>query len=379
MRILESLRRGHWLSIVASALLGLMAGCSTGPESKTASNHIFYPPPPDAPRLQYLTSFSGEKDLGGGVGKFATFVTGAVPPQRFIVKPYGIAINRGQIYVCDTGQGVIDILDLTRKTFSYFEPKSGGQIRTPINIAIDVDGTRYLADRGHDQVLIYGPDGTYQGAIGQKQDPNLAEAKNAAAPEVEKSIKPTDVVVTDSRIYITDLNGNCVRVYQKSNRELLFKIPVDPKDEASKLFAPTNLAVDSKNNVYVSDFAGFCVKSYGADGKYLRTFGRAGDRPGEFSRPKGVAVDREGRVYVVDAAAQVIQIFDAEGRLLLFFGEPKGSPVPLDLPAKVVIDYDHVGLFQQYAAPGFQLEYLVLASSQLGDRKVSVYGYGHKK
>ena len=111
----------------------------------------------------------------------------------------------------------------------------------------------------------------------------------------------------------------------------------------------------------------------------MRTYGRAGDRPGEFARPKGVAVDREGRVYVVDAAAQVIQIFNAEGRLLLFFGEPRGSAASLDLPAKVVIDYDHVGLFQQYAAPGFQLEYLVLASNQFGDRKVSVYGFGRKQ
>ena len=34
---------------------------------------------------------------------------------------------------------------------------------------------------------------------------------------------------------------------------------------------------------------------------------------------------------------------------------------------------------EQYAAPGFQLEYLVLASNQFGDRKVNVYGFGHKQ
>lgn len=374
----------HWPSLVASALLALAAGCSTGPAPKPVSNFVFYPPPPDTPRLQYLTSFSGEKDLGSGSSKFATFVTGAAPAQRSIGKPYGLAIHRGQLYVCDTAQGAVDILDLTRRTFSLLEPKSGGQIRTPINIAIDLDGTRYLADRGHDQILIYSPDGTFQGAIGEKAEANPAVAegkpvRSASAAGGEKRLRPTDVALTDTRIYVTDLNNNCVRVYQKATREFLFKIPTDPKDEAAKLLAPTNLAVDSQNRLYVSDFAAFCVKEYDADGKYLRTFGRPGDRPGEFSRPKGVAVDREGRVYVVDAAAQVIQIFDAEGRLLLFFGEPKGSPVPLDLPAKVVIDYDHVGLFQQYAAPGFQVEYLVLASSQLGDRKVSVYGYGRQK
>lgn len=369
---------------MAAALLGLATGCATGPTSKPVSNFIFYPSPPDAPCLQFLTSFSGEKDLGGGVSKFAAFVTGIEPPQRLISKPYGLALNRGQLYVCDTSQGAVAILDLEKRKFSYLEPKGGGQMRIPINIFIDPDGTRYVADRGHNQVLIYGPDDTYQGAIGEKAVVNPlptegAPATTASVVGEEKSLRPTDVAVAGNRIYVTDLNNNCVRVYHKANRELLFKIPVNPKDEAAKLFAPTNLAIDAQNRLYVSDFAGFCVKEYDTDGKYLRTFGRSGDRPGEFARPKGVAVDREGRVYVVDAAAQVIQIFNAEGRLLLFFGEPRGSAAPLDLPAKVVIDYDHVGLFQQYAAPGFQLEYLVLASNQFGDRKVSVYGFGRKQ
>jgi hypothetical protein len=90
-------------------------------------------------------------------------------------------------------------------------------------------------------------------------------------------------------------------------------------------------------------------------------------------------VDRAGRVYVVDAASQVVQIFDADGKLLLFFGEPEGSPVGLNLPAKVAIDYDHVGLFQTYAAPDFQVEYLVIVTNQYGDRKVSVFGFGGRK
>jgi DNA-binding beta-propeller fold protein YncE len=322
--------------------------------------------------------------LGGGLSKFAIFVTGITPQQRAIGKPYGMALHRGQLYVCDTSQAAIVILNLEERKFAYLDPKGGGQLRTPINIAIDQDGTKYVTDRGHNQVLIYGPDNTYQGAIGEKATVNLTTpevtpARPAAAVGEEKGLRPTDVVVAGNRLYVTDLNNSCVRVYHKVYRELLFKIPTDPKDEAAKLFAPANLAIDSQNHLYVSDFAGFCVKAYDADGKYLRSFGRAGDRPGEFARPKGVAVDREGRVYVVDAAAQVIQIFDAEGRLLLFFGEPKGSAAPLDLPAKVVLDYDHVALFQQYAAPGFKLEYLVLASNQFGDRKVSVYGFGHKK
>ena len=99
----------------------------------------------------------------------------------------------------------------------------------------------------------------------------------------------------------------------------------------------------------------------------------------KFALPKGVAVDREGRVYVVDARAQVVQIFNPEGKLLLFFGEPNASRASLFLPASVAVDYQNVDLFRQYAAPGFELDYLVIVSNQYGRRKISVYGFGHKR
>jgi DNA-binding beta-propeller fold protein YncE len=161
----------------------------------------------------------------------------------------------------------------------------------------------------------------------------------------------------------------------------LFTIPADPAAEEpqARLYAPVNLAVDAQRRLYVTDIGAFRVQQYDPDGKYLRTIGRLGDSPGEFARPKGIAVDREGRVYVVDAASQVVQIFDAEGKLLLFFGEPEGSEAGLNLPAKVAVDYDHVGLFQGYAAPDFQVEYLVIVTNQYGDRKVSVFGFGGRK
>ena len=83
--------------------------------------------------------------------------------------------------------------------------------------------------------------------------------------------------------------------------------------------------------------------------------------------------------YQADAGAQVVQIFDPQGRLLLFFGELQGDAPGLDLPAKVVIDYEHTALFAAYAAPGFQVEHLVIVTNQFGERKVSVFGFGHQK
>ncbi len=384
MKTLEPIERARWRKGVVAGLLGLLAGCATAPAPKPAQNFIFYPPPPAPARLQFLASYSSEADLGGGAGKFATFVTGKEAPKTPIVKPYGLAFSQGKLYVCDVSSRTVRILDLEKRKMATFVPQGEGRLRSPINLAVDRDGTRYVADTARNQVLIYGPNDAYLGALGQSAEVSppggaVTSTNPAQAAAGKPEMKPIDVAIAGNRLYVADLNNHCVRVYDKAKRELLFKIPQNPEGEKDKLFAPTNLALDSQGRLYVSDIGGFRVQEYDAEGKYLRTFGQLGDRPGEFARPKGVAVDREGRLYVVDAAAQVVQIFDPEGRLLLFFGEPGGSAAALDLPAKVILDYDHVTLFQKYAAPGFVLEYLVIVSNQLGDRKVSVYGFGQKR
>jgi hypothetical protein len=60
---------------------------------------------------------------------------------------------------------------------------------------------------------------------------------------------------------------------------------------------------------------------------------------------------------------------------LLFFGGMGNEPGNLSLPAKVVIDYDHVDLFADRVAPGHEIEYLVIVTSQYGSRMVNVFGF----
>jgi len=48
----------------------------------------------------------------------------------------------------------------------------------------------------------------------------------------------------------------------------------------------------------------------------------------------------------------------------------------MNLPATIVVDYDNVEFFQEYAAQGASIEFLVLVSNQHGPHKISVYGFG---
>jgi DNA-binding beta-propeller fold protein YncE len=192
-------------------------------------------------------------------------------------------------------------------------------------------------------------------------------------------MKPAGIALHQNSIYLTDSKNSTVRVYDKTTRQLTRTFPQNETDEKKRLFMPTNVAVDSKGQVVVSDTGGFAVKIYDSEGRHVRTLGELGISPGQFAMPKGVGVDGEGRVYVLDAAAPVIQMFDSEGRLLMFFGQPQSSgPGGLWLPAGLAVDRDNVGLFQKYVAPGFKLEYIILVTNQVGPRKVSVYGFINK-
>ena len=356
--MIKSLRFGQLCS--CCALLALLSGCATASKAPPKT-YTFFPPSPDGPRIQFLMSFSADVDLGRSAS-FTDFITGRPTGPNPLVKPYGLAIKDGMIYVCDTMTSSIEVFDLARKRAHYFTPRAEGRLQTPINLTIDSDGTRYVTDTGRSQVIIYAKDGTYLSAIGAKDE-----------------MKPADIALTPDRLYIADLHGHCVRVYSKAERKLLFTIPRDPKAAEGKLFSPTNLAIDQQGRLLVSDIGAFSVQVYDLEGKYLRRIGQQGVAPGLFARPKGVAVDREGLAYVVDASTQVVQLFDRDGKLLLFLGQPGASTEgELYLPAAVKVDYDNLKFFKKYVAPGFDLEYLIFVTSQFGQNKVSVYGFLRK-
>lgn len=353
------------LAAVALAALTLVtASCSSPgkPKSPALGAPIFYPGPPASPRYQFLVGFGEEKDLRGDKGGFASYVVGEDPTSQAIIKPYGIAIRNHTVHLCDTIAFAIDQIDLRTGKLHYFRPEGPGRLGKPINVAIDTDGTRYVADTAWGVVLIYANDDRFLGAIG-----------------VRGSTKPSDVVIQGDRLYIADLLEHCVKVFDKNSRKELLRIPSEGVSEEGQIFSPANIAVGVDGKVYVSDMGSFNVKIYAPDGRFLRRLGELGDHVGGMVRPKGVAVDREGRVYVVDAATEVVQVFDADGRLLVFFGESAGSRGGLVLPAKVAIDYDHLEHFRRYAAPDFEIEYLLFVTSQYGPNKVSVFGFGHRR
>ena len=346
------------LAALAPALLALLtAACASQPVKRAPA--IYFPPAPALPRLQFLTSFNGLKDIEEQSG-FDRFVVGEKLNLE-LDKPYGVAMHDGRIYVCDTNTTVI-VLDLKKKQFSSMAGAVGpGKLSQPVNISIEPDGTKYVTDPVRGQVVVFDKDDAYLRAIGEPG-----------------TWKPVDAVPFGDRLYVADNANGVVKVFDKASGELLKAIG-DTGDTENRLDRPTNLAFDPKGNLYVTDIGRFQIVKFDRDGHFQATIGKIGDSPGHFARPKGTAIDKNGLLYAADAAFNNVQIFNPEGRLLMFFGDGGLEPGGLMLPAKVAIDEANVAYFRSYAAPEFEIEYLVLVTSQFGERKLSIFGFGHEK
>lgn len=343
------------LGVPVCVALALFAAACAAPVRKPAAP-VFFPPAPELPRIQYLTSFSGLKDIEAQ-SAFNRFVLGELQDVK-VDKPYGVAVYDGKIYVCDTNASVA-VFDLKAGSFGPLKGAAGpGKLNQPINISIEPDGTKYVADPVRGQIVAFDRDDEYLDAYG--------------APG---AWRPVDAVPFEDRLYVADVENRVVKVFEKRGGQMVKTIG-DKGPGAERLNRPTNLAFDADGFLYVTDAGRFQVVKFDRDGHFKSAVGKPGDNLGHFARPKGIALDRDGRLYAVDASFNNVQVFNEDGRLLMFFGEGGDKSGAFLLPAKVVVDYDNLEYFQKYAAPDFQMEYLIIVTSQFGSRRVNVLAYG---
>lgn len=347
----------------------IFCGCQQAeikPKEETISEPVFFPPLPDKPKLQFLTSFSSLEEKGGDVikpGWFEELIVGKEEEkQSLIVKPYGTAMYDGKLYVCDISRGIL-VLDIKSGTHSYLTQDP--RLSNPVNIWID-DGNKYVTDSGAPGIFVFDKNDKLTAIFGR-----------------DSGIIPLSVVVHGSKCYVTDQRKRQVVVMDKITgkeiKRIGKRIPDGmglQGDENGQFRLIGDLALDQEGNIYVTDRVTAQISKFDTEGRFVRTFGQAGDAAHNFVRPKGIAIDREDRIWVVDAATMVCKIYNAEGRLLLYFGMGGDRPGMMYMPATVVLDYDNVELFQEYAVEGAKLEFLIIVTNQYGPHKVSVFGFG---
>lgn len=333
--------------VLIFTLILVTAGCAG-----KAVPPVFYPAEPDAPRYQYLKTIISEADLkSSALSKALTEGTFAFQ------KAFDVAAYKNTLIVTDSrlrGYAVINF-DTGKINFIMNDSSNGrSQFAAPFGLAVDAEGTRYIADRRASRVLIYDKNDHYLRSIDFK-------------PE---NSSPVDVAIDGNKLYVAHLKQNRIDVVDLND------------DTVSKMeTGDTNFewpaALDFQNDhLYVLNLLQYNIIKLSTAGEKVATYGDLGDGTGKLARPKGVAVDRENRVLVLDASFGNFQIFREDQQLLGFVSKGGANPEDLSLPAGIAISYELAPFFQKYAAPGFTLEYVVAVSNQAGPSKVNIYGYG---
>ncbi len=332
------------------------AGCASRLQKQvTGDSAVFFPPPPDSARIQFLTHISNSTDVTGQQSSFMRYVLGE-EPAKVIHKPYGINMHDGKLYICDTMLPGLEIIDLQNNTFEYFAPAGPGQLKKPLNCSSDSENRLYVADGARRQVVVFDKNGRYLYNIGDGQ-----------------SGKPTDVEIYQEKVWICDLEEHKIKVYDTNQHQLINSFPDADQNKPQYLFSPTNLCI-SDGKIYVTDTGDARIKVFNDKGEYIGIVGSFGKRPGQFVRPKGLAVDHQGLLFVADAAFEYVQIFNQQYELLMFFGGNYKGPGHMWLPAGIILDYNHLDYFKKYVSSAFNLKYLIFVSNQYGPDKINVYG-----
>ena len=108
---------------------------------------------------------------------------------------------------------------------------------------------------------------------------------------------------------------------------------------AGQLFL-RGLAVNERNEIAVADPFNHRVQIFSSDGTHVRSFGRKGDKQGEFYLLSGIAFDKNSNIIVADSGNHRVQVFSQQGEYLNQFGEQGSLDHQLKYPYGVSVDRD---------------------------------------
>lgn len=326
--------------VLQLAGLLLVAACATAPQDPQASRpvgNLIFPDPPEEPRFIYERSLYSDANVTAEQegAKLREMLTGVNPQSGLgaMVKPYGIAVFQGRVFVSDPAARHVRVFDVpNQKAYIIGDDAGLGQLTKPMGLSVDRLGNLYVADATANAVVVFDKDGRFLRRIG--------------GPKWLSRVVGVTVDPRGDRMYVTDVGGvrsqdHRVRVFNPVDGTHMFDIG-GRGPGAGQLNFPYDVAVGKEGRLYVVDSGNFRVQIFDRDGKYLSSFGAAGKQYGSFARPKQIAADAEGNVYVVDAAFANFQIFNSAGQLLMFIGRPSETdgPARYVLPAGITVDED---------------------------------------
>jgi DNA-binding beta-propeller fold protein YncE len=155
----------------------------------------------------------------------------------------------------------------------------------------------------------------------------------AGEPEFKFLIRPYSIV-TDSRgrIIVTDPGADGVHIFDFAQRKYKF---IERHGKGAML-APQCVAVDDRDNIYVTDSNSGEIFVFEPSGKFLRAIGAMKGGEGYFKRPTGIAVDSAAQhIYVTDTLRNQVLMLDMQGTILQTIGKTGDAQGEFNYPTEL--------------------------------------------
>jgi DNA-binding beta-propeller fold protein YncE len=322
----------RWLVVairqIALCLTVMMLCCSCGSGRgklfEQLNQPVFWPAPPEQPRIKYLGQLSTEEDLKREVSSMAAlgrFIFGR-ENIGVLTSPRGLALdNQERLFVADSSGAVVHMMNLATRKYRQFSKLAGEEkLLSPIDLTV-VDNDIYVSDSVLKKICVFNQKGEYKFSFGS----GILQ-------------RPSGIVYsyTQKQLYVVDTKRHVVDVFDKQGHHLN---EFGSRGTGRGQFNfPTYLWIDKEGKLYVSDTLNYRIQVLTPDGKVLMVLGRHGNRPGYFAHPCGVATDSFGNIYVSDKQFENIQVFNSRGQILMAFGSEGHGPGQFWLPTGIFID-----------------------------------------
>ncbi len=239
---------------------------------------------------EYVSEFGTS---GSGNGQFAN--------------PFDIDIDSaGNIYVVEQDGSRVQKFNpagVYQMKFGSFGV-GDGQFQQSRGIGVDSAGNIYVADTS--RVQKFNSAGVYQSQL------------------VGSFSDPTDIGIDSSdNVYVVNFGGHEIDIYNSAG---VFQNTVGSLGTGDGQFSnPMYIAFDSIGNFFVTDFGNHRVQKFNSAGVYQSQFGsdgddNNGDGDGEFSYIRGIAINSNDDIYVSDISQNRVQKFNSAGVYLSQFG-----------------------------------------------------------
>ena len=283
-----------------------------------------------------------------GTGKSGYSGDGHAATNATLNGPTGVAIDGlGNVYIADTGNNVIRIVDSNNQTISTFAgggsnygrdglgdggPAKEAVLSSPMALITDRLGELYVADTNDNVIRKVDLNGTISVVAGSSpiNTPMFGNDGVGDGVKATSSLlsKPAGLAFDffETHLYIADTNDNLIRVIDMSTGQMdavagTVGVPSGWQGDggpaiAARLNGPQGLAVDIAGDLYIADTNNHVIRRVDVRSKHITTF--AGIGAGGFSsaglanavalsRPGSLVMDWLGNLFIADSGNAVVQ------------------------------------------------------------------------